>query len=546
VGDDDQTIYGYAGASPRWLVDFGEWFPGAAMHSLEVNYRCPAPVVTAASNLLTRNAVRVPKEIRAAGPGIGPATDGERLSILAGNDGPATRAAYRVRELLDGGATPRDVVVLARVNASLAPVQVLLRHGGVPVDGTIDRRFLQRGGMRAALSWLAVATAPATALPGPVLREAARHPKRGMSASLLDLVSKQRSVESLASLADWLEGKGSGREANKVRDLTDDLELVREPAKRATTSDILAVVRYRIGEGGLDASATALDRWSHGSIASHGDDLDALVELADLETDPIRFPTWLSEQLGIPADHSGVTLASIHAVKGREWPHVVIHHATAGLLPHRLSQDIEEERRVFHVGLTRCCSTVSVIPGSPPSPFLLELAAPGTPPARTPAPAVAPPRTRPAGPTTAPSRGKAAAGAEPLEASVGLRFTYGGHDYEIIEITHGGVRSLVGGGPAATSTTFGTTVTAEGRPALLAHPRCAEAWERLRAWRAEQAKAVGKPAFVVFDDKTLRLVAAVLPTSEAGLLAISGIGQVKLESYGDELISIAEQLRTGS
>ena len=56
VGDDDQTIYGYAGATPRWLVDFGTWFPGAATHPLEVNYRCPPPVVTAASNLLTRNA----------------------------------------------------------------------------------------------------------------------------------------------------------------------------------------------------------------------------------------------------------------------------------------------------------------------------------------------------------------------------------------------------------------------------------------------------------------------------------------------------------
>ncbi len=66
VGDDDQTIYGYAGATPRWLVDFDQWFPGSASHSLEVNYRCPAPVVTAASNLLTRNALRVAKVIRAA------------------------------------------------------------------------------------------------------------------------------------------------------------------------------------------------------------------------------------------------------------------------------------------------------------------------------------------------------------------------------------------------------------------------------------------------------------------------------------------------
>ena len=49
VGDDDQTIYGYAGATPRWLVDFGTWFPGATMHPLQVNYRCPAPVVAAAA-----------------------------------------------------------------------------------------------------------------------------------------------------------------------------------------------------------------------------------------------------------------------------------------------------------------------------------------------------------------------------------------------------------------------------------------------------------------------------------------------------------------
>ena len=112
VGDDDQTIYGYAGATPRWLVDFGHWFPGAALHSLQVNYRCPPAVVEAASNLLTRNSVRVAKVIRAG------LTEGTRagefahLSILPGDDGPAVRAARRVRALLDEGAVPTDVAVL--------------------------------------------------------------------------------------------------------------------------------------------------------------------------------------------------------------------------------------------------------------------------------------------------------------------------------------------------------------------------------------------------------------------------------------------------
>ena len=295
VGDDDQTIYGYAGATPRWLVDFGHWFPGAALHSLEVNYRCPAPVVAAASNLLTRNAVRVAKVIRADLSEGAQATDRECLSIFPGDDGPATRAAHRVRDLLDGGALPTDVAVLARVNASLAPVQVLLRNNGVPVNGGVSRQFLQRGGVRAALAWLIVATAPDWALPGPVLRDVARRPKRGMSSSLLDLVGKQRSVNGLASLAGWLDGKGSDREAAKVRDLADDLKKVRKAAENGTTAEVLAVLRSQIGEGGLDASATALDQWSHGAISAHGDDLDALGELADLESDASRFPDWLSE-----------------------------------------------------------------------------------------------------------------------------------------------------------------------------------------------------------------------------------------------------------
>ncbi len=533
VGDDDQTIYGYAGATPRWLVDFGTWFPGAAMRSLEVNYRCPAPVVTAASNLLTRNALRVPKEIRSSRDA---ADTPASVSILDGADRPATRTAQRVQELIAGGAAaPGDVAVLARVNASLAPVQVLLRHAGVPVN-VAEGRFLHRGGVRAALAWLSVATAPDRALPGPVLREASRRPKRGMSSSLLDLVAKQRSVEAIASLAGWLDGKGSAREAGKMRDLAGDVAVVRRAADGGSTADVLEVVRSSVGDGGLDASAKALDKWSHGAIAAHGDDLDALVELAHLEPDAALFPGWLADQFGSPADPEGVTLASIHAVKGREWPHIVLHHTTAGLMPHRLAEDVEEERRVFHVGLTRCRTTISLVPGSPPSKFLRELAEPGEPPA---------PQAmgRAAAVDRAPAAAVAAVAADPLPAVVGARFTLGGHDHEILEVTDDGVRARIGDGPATTTIRFGAAVTVDGRRAVVTQPGYDLAWERLRAWRSERARAAGKPAFVVFDDKTLRTLAAVLPTTEAGLLAISGIGQVKLETYGDDLIAIAEQLR---
>jgi DNA helicase-2/ATP-dependent DNA helicase PcrA len=542
VGDDDQTIYGYAGATPRWLVDFGRWFPGASLLPLEVNYRCPAPVVQAASNLLTRNALRVSKTIRAAGPPpVGGPDRSDSLQILTGPGGPASRAAGRVRDLLDGGARPSEVAVLARVNASLAPVQVLLRTMGIPVHGGVSQRFLQRGGVRAALAWLAVATAPEQAMSGAALRDAARRPKRGMSASLLDLVAKKTAVKDLTALAEWLESKGSEREGAKVADLTDDLIRARRAAASGSTTAVLAVLRSQIGEGGLDASARALDQWSQGAGSAHGDDLDALMELAELESDPGLFAGWLSTQLSAPSDADGVTLASVHAVKGREWPHVVIHHVTDGLLPHRLSPDMEEERRIFHVALTRCRTSASVVPGSPPSPFLLELDAPGTPAPRADR-AAAVNETRPRE-----SRGRSAGrpaatpGSAVLPASVGTSFSYQGHDHQVVELNDGGVRARLGGGPATTAVAYGTSVTVDGRAVVLVHGSFTEAFEQLRAWRYE--RAAGKPAFVVFDDKTLWMIAALLPTTEAGLLAISGIGPVKLENYGDELMVMAEKLR---
>src|SRR5262249_11176329 len=137
VGDDDQTIYGYAGATPRWLVDFASWFPGSADHPLEVNYRCPAPVVNAASNLLIRNSLRVAQTIRASKPnGIA------GLLVRTGGNQPAAATAARVIELLGSGAKAADIAVLSRVNASLVPVHVLLRHSGVPVSRAMDSRFL--------------------------------------------------------------------------------------------------------------------------------------------------------------------------------------------------------------------------------------------------------------------------------------------------------------------------------------------------------------------------------------------------------------------
>ena len=97
VGDDDQTIYGYAGASPSWLIDFADLFEGSAAHDLQVNYRCPPSVVEAAATLLTHNRRRVDKTIKAL---PGRATLSNEIEVLASDD-PLEATINRVSELLD-------------------------------------------------------------------------------------------------------------------------------------------------------------------------------------------------------------------------------------------------------------------------------------------------------------------------------------------------------------------------------------------------------------------------------------------------------------
>ena len=180
-------------------------------------------------------------------------------------------------ELLDAGAAPAEVAVLARVNASLAPVQVLLRSRGVPVDGGVSQSVPPARRGQGGPGLAGGGDGPGQALPGPVLREVARRPKRGMSASLLDLVSRKGSVEDLTALAGVARGAraASGKQA-RCGTCPTIVARVRRAAAAGTTADVLAVLRSQIGDGGLDASATALDQWSHGAGSAHGDDLDAL------------------------------------------------------------------------------------------------------------------------------------------------------------------------------------------------------------------------------------------------------------------------------
>jgi ATP-dependent DNA helicase UvrD/PcrA len=526
VGDDDQTIYGYTGASPDWLIRYAELFPGAGSHALEVNYRCPPAVVAGADRLLRHNRRRIHKVIRArpappaaatpsrvqepsrssssGEPGGGdhalpvpasPTGGGpEGLIVVEAGGGAVAATAEAVAAALAGGAAPAHVAVLTRVNASLAPVQVALAHQGIPVRPVVDAGWLERTGVRAALGWLRLAVEPTRLRAGDV-SDTARRPGRGLSARVVEWMAEQRDLDGLTRLSSRLRD----RDGEKVAAYAADLQLLAGlVASGSTSASLLSAVRDRIG---LDEAMDLLDG-SQRSVkgSAQGDDLDALVALAALHPDAATFGAWLREQLARPGDADGVLLSTVHAVKGREWPHVVVHEASDGLFPHRLADDGEEERRVFHVAITRAARSATVVCGAAPSPFVAELSseAPAFPPA-APDTGARRPGGRSAGPSTA---------------------------------------TPVGGRPRRRARDQADAASA---PVPLGAE--AEALLRaLRGWRTERARRDGMPAYIVFPDATLEQIVARLPRTMVRLAQVRGVGPTKLDRYGDEVLAVLDEV----
>ncbi len=391
VGDDDQVIYGHAGASPRFLTQFESYFPGAAEHALEVNYRCPPPVVDAARHLLTRNRVRVPKTIRAAAPAAESATSEptpERPG--AGESGAATFAVRRhlpqagAVELVDvvrgwlaePAVEPRDVAVLTRVGSLLLAPHVALIEAGIPVSSILRVDVLGRTGLRAALAYVRIAAAPDDVDPAD-LGEVHRRPSRGLPRWIDKWLGRCRSIDDVVRASERID---DAKVSDKLADLAADLAGLAAVGRSGTTRAVLEHVRDQVG---LARAVDLLDASGGGEGQSHRDDLEALLQVADLHPDLAGFEPWLRSALTRPEDDAGVVLSTIHRVKGREWPRVAVFGATEGLMPHRLAQGraaVEEERRVFHVAITRGIGRVAVLADtSRPSPFLLELDRDATP-----------------------------------------------------------------------------------------------------------------------------------------------------------------------
>jgi DNA helicase-2/ATP-dependent DNA helicase PcrA len=553
VGDDDQVIYGYSGATPEYLINFPRYFPGAAAHALTVNYRCPPAIVAAARHVLAYNERRLDKTITAADgrtddlPTFDPPLSGS--GPVAVMNAPAHALAGLAVEVIAawraGGIDPGQIAVLSRVNSTLLPVQVACMEAGVPCTTPLSATVLARTGMRTAFAYLRIGTDPGR-IRREDIQETIRRPSRGIAPKVVEMLTG-RPTTSVADIR-RLAGRLSGRDVPKLESYAADLDAV-ATACEGTTAAALEAIRVEIGLGEtmdvLDTSRREVDR------STHADDLAALESVAALHPDVATFEAWLRDVLGrTPADGPTVLLSTIHRIKGREWDHVIIFDASQGLFPHRLSTDDEDERRVFHVALTRArFQVVALANAEAPSLFLSELdgtrvrPAPGT---------IEPRRTRSGPPSQRAGRAGRSGrrvgsivfsdvGLPTTEAAIGLALEYRGSAGAIVGVeARAAVLSL---GSVTMKVAFGSDVRVDGQTVTLVapteeSPEAPGATEgALRAWRSATASREAVPAYVILKDTELAGIAARDPRTLAELAACRGMGPIRLERWGDEILA---------
>ena len=485
VGDPNQTIYSFTGATPSYLLGFPDEHPGATVVRLVRDYRSTPQVVALANGVLGR----------AAGTARGHA-----LQLIAQRvDGPepvfneyddevaeADDVARQARKLIESGVPAGEIAVLFRTNAQSENFEQAFAEAGIPYVLRGAERFFDRPAVREAMVRLRGAA-----------RAGADAETDGMS-----LVATVRHVLSGAGFTDKPpEGAGAAREkweslaalAQLAETFSQESAARRPPPAAAEPQD------------GTEPQGAGEPR--RGTEPQGRAEIPGPAESSG-PAGPAGLAAFIAElEERAAAQHAppleGVTLASLHAAKGLEWDAVFLAGLVDGTLPiiHAdTPAQIEEERRLLYVGVTRAREHVALswaLARSPggrkarrPSRFLDGLA----PQTATPSPARV-------------DRAKRRGGSGPQPCRVcGRPLT------------------------AALERKLGRC---EGCPSDMDEALYA----RLKAWRTEVSREQQVPAYVVFTDATLQAIAEHRPANAAQLSAIPGVGAVKLERYGPAVLS---------
>jgi len=364
VGDDDQLIYGWRQADPRGILEFHARMPPrpfSATYTLCTNYRCSRAVVESGARLVAHNEVREAKEIH---PRAG-AQDGA-VRFFGAPSWPERAVALRAflrAEKARLGCDWRDLAVLCRYRTQQLLVALALDAGDIPRTPALGTTLFTHPAATLLRAYLDLVRAPDD-LPGPVLAALLNRPNRYLSARVVEAAG--------AASRPWAHVReaAAGEPPAGPRPLSTLVELVaaaREQAA-ATSEDLVWTVVETFGLDDLwaaEADAAAAGAPSDG--AGPLDVFDSLLLLAETYPDPeVYLPTWdrlradEEAHVGVAddtlareeAEEDRVVIVTIHASKGREYHSVVIPDYDCDVSRWGPAE-VEEERRVVYVGVTR-------------------------------------------------------------------------------------------------------------------------------------------------------------------------------------------------
>ncbi len=362
VGDDDQSIYGWRGADIRKILNFGQDFPGAVVARLETNYRSTRQILDAANAVIRHNAGRHEKTLRAA---LG---EGAPVRIVEMED-EDHEADFVVQDLLHevraGRARLGEAAVLFRTQVQPRAFEARLRANRVPYVLVGGQSFFDRKEVRDLLAFLKLMANPADELS---LLRIVNVPPRGVGGATVDRVLAFATREGIhaGEAFDRAGGLAGVPPAalETVRGLRRRLaELARGavgPRLPDTVRELVRAVGYRAEIERCYPDPVAREaRWA------------AVEEVANFaenyarDRDDVTLHGFL-EEVSLSAEEAdedekekernAVTLMTLHAAKGLEYPRVYLVGVEEGLLPHQRSIEedtVEEERRLMYVGVTR-------------------------------------------------------------------------------------------------------------------------------------------------------------------------------------------------
>jgi DNA helicase-2/ATP-dependent DNA helicase PcrA len=376
VGDDSQSIYSFRGAEVRNILDFRDDFPDARVVKLEQNYRSTQNILRAANAVITNNRGGIAKRLWSE---LG---DGAqvRLRALEDEHAEARFVVGEIERLVDEGAARTDVAVLYRTNAMSRVIEDTLVRREIAYQVIGGTKFYERSEIKDAIAYLSLLTNPFDLVS---FTRIANSPRRGIGQTSLARViahaaSQEISVWEAAGAPEQVPGLGAAAvkalsrfmaTMSELRDLAGLAEEGQPAPAPDTDAPRLGVPVGDLIEAVLARTGYLEALTAEGTIEAQGriENLEQLVEVghefdaaAAAEEDTLgaflQEIALLSDADSRSDEEGLVTLMTVHNAKGTEYPIVFIAGCEDGVFPHSRALDeggLEEERRLFYVGVTR-------------------------------------------------------------------------------------------------------------------------------------------------------------------------------------------------